>query len=76
MNPTREELRQRLRAKIRGARNQQPVEPDVQSTLLNAVGDDPEAMKMVHAILKHPKAGVEPLMGGQEEEEEEAPPEM
>ena len=77
--PSREELKERLRAAKRRARGE--AAPAPQERLFRAMGDDPKLWALAHAALRTAHGGGETEPVGkpveeeeEEEEEEEAPP--
>lgn len=76
----REELRQKLRAKMRGSRSRQDPTATLQNALMEI--EDPEVFNTVQSMLKNPslikrtltKTNEREKKGNEEEEEEEAPP--
>jgi hypothetical protein len=90
--PSREELRARLRAKTRRGKSSATTTPPApqaaaEAAVMRAVGDDPQMLRMAHAVLRNPgalrglvapsptpRADVPPI-ATEEDEEEGLPPE-
>ena len=55
--PSREELRTRLRAKLRGAASDAPdPRAAAEAAVMRAVGDDPQMLRLAHQLLRDPTA--------------------
>lgn len=78
--PDREELRRKLRAKMRQARGGQPADPRaaLERQLMELAGDDPALLSMANGALRDPEAFAKqfraPPPEPPEEEEEGLPP--